>query len=252
MFCDVHRFSRALQVLLDVRRCFLAGDWPGFESAVERGNRVMKDLCTGTTAAVGPTSGDAETGIDTEMGLPAECAEEFRLAENELEDKRVAKYVVNPVLNVLFLYLTEPCCFVHRCLRRLLSAGFSEGALQGAVGRLNMEAVSCVALKTAVSAAERLRQTTEGTSALLACAHIMLRLRQSMVSGDSNGVRKVWAGCFPHQFVCVRGSREHGFALLALCRPVQELMRNVEHPASIWRCRRSFQWWSAPPFAGVA
>jgi hypothetical protein len=68
--------------MLDLRRTFLAGDWPGFEGAVERGRKVVLDL----RSCEGP-----ESTHDTGSGLPPQCAVEFRLAENEVEDKRVAK-----------------------------------------------------------------------------------------------------------------------------------------------------------------
>ncbi len=77
-------FILDMQITLDLRRCFLSGDWPGFEGAVERGRKVIADLGGGEAVEGSPDSG---------TGLPPQCSVEFRLAENEVEDKKVAKYV---------------------------------------------------------------------------------------------------------------------------------------------------------------
>jgi hypothetical protein len=74
---------------------------------------------------------------------------------------------------------------------RLLVSGLAEGSLQGVVGKLLLSAINVGPLKAAVAAAEALEGLSDSTRSVLACAHIILRLRLSVLAGDNNGIRKV-------------------------------------------------------------
>jgi hypothetical protein len=102
--------------------------------------------------------------------------------------------------------------------------------VQGVVGKLHLPGINVGPLKAAVAAAEALTDLSEATRSVLACAHIILRLRLSVLAGDNNGVRKVsCAGFFLAELIVHASLRSPRLCLM--CLP---LRRCGTHTTGSW------------------
>ncbi len=90
--------AAAVQIILDIRQGLQGRDWPTVESAVRHGEGLLAEL------RASQKRDSSEESLD--IGMPEECAKEFRLVQMDLEDRSVIAYVV--------CYLPR-ACFASLC-----------------------------------------------------------------------------------------------------------------------------------------
>jgi sugar diacid utilization regulator len=121
---------------------------------------------TGEWAAI-ESSTAAAVALSDRGSLAPECAAEVKQAAAEVADRRI---------------------------QRLVSQALAHGAARGRVGELAMKTADSASLQAAITDAKKQMELVGGMSAagmhLLACAELVLKLRNALLSGDWGLIRK--------------------------------------------------------------